>query len=236
MCGYCMEANIVIGRLWSDGKLATAIEPDNIADWVLQQRLLELTDINELDAASFKQAQLLYPELLNLRLQEAKLSSLKLADIVADCKEAASYFTAADKTAAELGTDTHHKQPDGFYSHFNRFWLALHRLIHIQPEHKTLVDIAAATPVFTPDLPAYELALQRKLLCHCVNYYGIEFVAAYLQQLRPELIAYLADRVLYQADDLRYLLQLLSHWQGNEVLASKQDVIDHLSDKLAAVG
>jgi len=56
-----------------------------------------------------------------------------------------------------------------------------------------------------------------------------------LQQLRPELIAYLADRLLYQADDLQYLLQLLSQWQGEEVLASRQDVIDHLGDKLAAL-
>ena len=161
MCGYCMEANIVIGRLWRDGKLTTAIESDDVADLVLLQQLLELSDIKELDVASFNQAQLLYPELLNLRLQEAKLSSPKLADIVADCVAVASYFTAADKTAAELNIDAHHKLQHEFYSHFNRYWLALHRLIHIQPEHKILVDIAVTSLVFTPDIPAYELALQR---------------------------------------------------------------------------
>uniref|UniRef100_UPI004048DA1A hypothetical protein n=1 Tax=Rheinheimera sp. TaxID=1869214 RepID=UPI004048DA1A len=229
-----MEANIVIGRLWSEGKLATAMESDDVADWVLLQRLLELTDINELDATSFKQAQVLYPELLNLRLQQAKPNSLTLEDILADCLEAASYFSIENHHVAELDDNAHHTLQQAFYRHFNRFWLALHQLMLLQPEHKILVDIAVAAPVFCPDLPAYELALQRKLLRHCVGYYGIEFVAAYLHQLRPELIAYLADRLLYQADELQYLLQLLSQWQGEEVLASRQDVIDHLGGKLAA--
>ncbi|MBZ9613519.1 hypothetical protein [Rheinheimera maricola] len=230
-----MEANIVISRLWCEGKLVTAVESDDVADWVLQQRLLELPDINQLDAASFKRAQLVYPELLNLRLQQAKPNSLTLGDALADCLEAASYFNIENHNVAELDDNTHLTLQQAFYSHFNRFWLALHQLMLLQPEHKILVDLAVAAPAFCPDLPAYELALQRKLLCHCVGYYGIEFVAAYLHQLRPELIAYLADRLLYQVDEVQYLLQLLSKWQGEEVLASRQDVIDHLSDKLAAL-
>ena len=233
MCGYCMEANIVIGRLWCDGKLATAMESDDVADWVLQQRLLELPDINQLDAASFKQVQLVYPELLNLRLQQAKPNSLTLEDILADCLEAARYFSIENHHVAELDNNAHHTLQQAFYRHFNRFWLALHQLMLLQPEHKILVDIAVATPVFCPDLPAYELALQRKLLRHCVGYYGVEFVAAYLHQLRPELMMYLAESMLYQADELQYLLHLMSQWQGNEVLASRQDVFDCLRDKLA---
>lgn len=235
MCGYCMEANIVIGRLWCDGKLATAMESDDVADWVLQQRLLELTDINQLDATSFKQAQVLYPELLNLRLQQAKPNSLTLEDILADCLEAARYFSIENHHLAELDDNAHHTLQQAFYSHFNRFWLALHQLMLLQPEHKILVDIAVAAPVFCPDLPAYELALQRKLLRHCVGYYGLEFAAAYLHQLRPELILYLAESMLYQADELHFLLQLMSQWRGYEVLASRQDVIDYLGNKLAAL-
>ncbi|NRQ41620.1 hypothetical protein HRH59_03430 [Rheinheimera sp. YQF-2] len=230
-----MEANIVIGRLWCEGKLATAMESDDVADWVLQQRLLELMDINQLDAARFKQAQSVYPELLNLRLQQAQPNSLKRGDILADCFEAASYFSTESHNIAELDDNAHLTLQQAFYSHFNRFWLALHQLMLLQPGHKILVDVAVATPVFCPDLPAYELALQRRSLCHCIEYYGIEFIAAYLHQLRPELIAYLADRLLYQADELQYLLQLLSQWQGNEVLVSRQDVIDYLRDKLAAL-
>src|SRR5690606_27922965 len=196
---------------------------------------LELPDINQLDAASFKQAQLVYPELLNLRLQQAKPNSLTLEDILADCLEAASYFSIENHNVAELDDNAHHTLQQAFYRHFNRFWLALHQLMQIQAGHKILVDLAVAAPVFCPDLPAYELALQRRSLCHCIEHYGIEFVAAHLHQLRPELIAYLADRLLYQADDLQYLLQLLSQWQGEEVLALRQDVIDHLGDKLAAL-
>ena len=235
MCGYCMEANIVIGRLWHNGVLTAEISGEE-ADWVLLQMLLEVAELHSLKPCWREQAEKLSPELLQLRHQEAKPHNLALADILTDSVEAASYFAIADKTTAELDIDSHHKLQDGFYSNFNRYWLALHRLIRIQPEHKILVYIAVTTPVFIPDLPAYELALQRKLLCHCVSYYGIEFVAAYLQQLRPELIAYLADCLLYQADDLRYLLQLMPHWQGNEVLASNQDVSDHLSNKLATIG
>lgn len=235
MCGYCIEANFVIGRMWHNGVLTAEISGEE-ADWVLMQMLLEVAEFHSLKPCWREQAEKLSPELLQLRHQEAKPCTLALADIIADSYAAASYFSEADKTAAELDIDAHHKLQDGFYSNFNRFWLALHELMKQQPEHKVLVDIAVSVPAFVPDLPGYELALQRKLLCHCVNYYGIEFVAAYLHQLRPELIVYLADRVLYQADDLRYLLKLMPHWQGNEVLASKQDVIDHLSDKLAAVG
>jgi hypothetical protein len=235
MCGYCIEANFVIGRLWHNGVLMLAAPGEN-ADLVLPQVLLEVADVSELCAQWLKLAQRFYPEQLHLRQQEARSCELTLAEAMADSIAAASYFSAADKAAVELDTDAQYALQEAFYRDFNRFWLALHRLIHIQPEHKILVDIAVSTPVFTPDLPAYELALQRKLLCHCVNYYGIEFVTAYLHQLRPELIVYLADRLLYQAEDLRYLLQLMRHWQGNEMLASKQDVIVHLSDKLAAVG
>ncbi|HEY9040789.1 MAG TPA: hypothetical protein VIN66_01280 [Rheinheimera sp.] len=230
-----MEANIVIGRLWCDGKLATAMESDDVADWVLQQRLLELTDINELGVANFKRAQLLYPELLNLRLQQAKPNSLTLEDILSDSLEAASYFDTENHHVAELEDSAHYTLQQAFYRHFNRFWLALHQLILLQPEHKILVDIAVAAPTFCPDLPAYELALQRQSLCHCVEHYGIEFVAAHLHQLRPELIAYLADRLLYQVDELQYLLQLMLQWQGDEMLASRQDVIDYLGNKLAAL-
>ena len=235
MCGYCMEANIVIGRLWSEGKLVTAIESDDVANWVLLQRLLELPDINQLDAASFKQAQLVYPELLNLRLQQAKPNSLTLGDILADSLEAASYFDTENQDVAELEDSAHYTLQQAFYRHFNRFWLALHQLMSLQPGHKILVDIAVATPAFCPDLPAYELALQRKLLRHCVGYYGLEFVAAYLHQLRPELILYLAESMLYQADELHFLLQLMSQWRGYEVLASRQEVSDCLRDKLAAL-
>ncbi len=233
MCGYCMEANIVIGRLWSEGKLATAMESDDVADWVLLQRLLELTDINELDATSFKQAQVLYPELLNLRLQQAKPNSLTLEDILADCLEAASYFGIENHHVAELDDNAHHTLQQAFYRHFNRFWLALHQLMQIQAGHKILVDLAVAAPVFCPDLPAYELALQRRSLCHCVEHYGIEFVAAHLHRLRPDLIIYLAERLLHRSGELQYLLQLMQCWQGVAVLASKQDAIHYLTDKLS---
>ena len=234
MCGYCIEANFVIGRLWRSGVLTAEVCGEE-ADWVLLQMLLEVADLNSLNPSWLEQAKKLCPELLQLRRQEAKLSTVNLADIIADSFAAASYFTAADQTANELDIETQNALQEAFYRDFNRFWLALHHLAEQQPGHKILVDIAVAVPGFVPDLPAYELALQRKLLRHCVGYYGIEFVAAHLQQLRPELIAYLADRLLYQADDLQYLLQLLSQWQGEEVLALRQDVIDHLGDKLAAL-
>lgn len=236
MCGYCIEANIVIDRLWRNGVLTQAVsEPvtGDEADWILQQLLLEIPDVTTLSQHWLPQLTCLYPELLNLRRQEHNACNQALADILVDCSAAAMYFSAEPSQSDALEQGTHHSLQQAFYVDFNRFWLALHRLMQIQPEHKILVDIAVATPVFVPDFPAYELALQRKLLCHCVNYYGMEFVAAYLQQLRPELIGYLADRVLYQPDELTYLLQLMTHWQGDEVLASKQDVIDHLSDKLA---
>lgn len=235
MCGYCIEANFVIGRLWRSGVLTAEVCGEE-ADWVLLQMLLEVADLNSLNPSWLEQAKKLCPELLQLRRQEAKLSTVNLADIIADSFAAASYFTAADQTANELDIETQNALQEAFYRDFNRFWLALHHLAEQQPGHKILVDIAVAVPCFVPGLPGYELALQRKLLCHCVDYYGIEFVAAYLQQLRPELIAYLADRLLYQAGELQYLLLLLSQWQGEEVLASRQDVIDHLSDKLAALG
>lgn len=234
MCGYCIEANFVIGRLWRSGVLTAEVCGEE-ADWVLLQMLLEVADIRGLNPSWLEQAEKLCPELLQLRRQEAKPSALNLADIIADSFAAAGYFTAADKPLDELDVDAQHKLQEGFYRDFNRFWLALHRLIQTQPEHKILVDIAVAIPCFVPGLPAYELALQRKLLRHCVGYYGIEFVAAYLHQLRPELIAYLADRLLYQADELQYLLQLMLQWQGDEVLASRQDIIDYLGDKLAAL-
>ena len=233
MCGYCMEANIVIGRFWSEGKLVTAMESDDVADWVLQQRLLELPDINQLDAASFKQAQLVYPELLNLRLQQAKPNSLTLGDILAECLEAASYFSIENHDVAEVDDNAHHTLQQAFYRHFNRFWLALHQLMLLQPEHKILVDIAVATPVFCPDLPAYELALQRRSLCHCIEHYGIEFVAAHLHQLRPDLIIYLAERLLHRTGELQYLLQLMQCWQGVAMFAPKQDAIHYLTNKLS---
>ena len=232
MCGYCMEANIVIRRLWCDGKLATARGSDEVADWVLLQLLLELTDINELDATSFKQAQLLYPELLSLRLQQAKPNSLTLGDILADCFEAVSYFSIENQHVAELDGNAHYTLQQAFYRHFNRFWLALHQLMSLQPGHKILVDIAVATPAFGPDLPAYELALQRRALCHCIEYYGIEFVAAHVHQLRPDVIIYLAERLLYRNGELHYLLQLMHSWQGGEVLATKQDAIHYVKNKL----
>ncbi|MBU1308881.1 MAG: hypothetical protein KKE30_05035 [Gammaproteobacteria bacterium] len=228
-----MEANIVIGRLWSEGKLVTAMESDDVADWVLQQRLLELPDINQLDAASFKQAQLVYPELLNLRLQQAKPNSLTLGDALADCLEAASYFSIENHNVAELDDNTHLTLQQAFYSHFNRFWLALHQLMLLQSEHKILVDIAVAVPVFCPDLPAYELALQRRSLCHCIEHYGIEFVAAHLHQLRPDLIIYLAERLLHRTGELQYLLQLMQCWQGVAIFAPKQDAIHYLTNKLS---
>ncbi|WP_445768628.1 hypothetical protein [Rheinheimera sp.] len=233
MCGYCIEANFVIGRLWRSGVLTTEVCGEE-ADWLLLQILLEVADIQSLNPSWLEQAEKLCPELLQLRQQEAKPCALTLADIIAVSNAAAGYFIAADQTATELDIEVQHALQEAFYRDFNRFWLALHHLAEQQPGHKILVDIAVAVPGFVPDLPAYELALQRKLLRHCVSYYGIEFVAAYLQQLRPELIAYLADRLLYQADELQYLLQLLSQWQGEEVLASRQDVIDHLGGKLAA--
>jgi hypothetical protein len=234
MCGYCIEANFVIGRLWHNGVLTAEVCGEE-ADWLLLQMLLEVADIQSLKPSWLEQAEKLCPELLQLRQQEAKPCALTLADIIADSYAAACYFNATERSAAELDTDAQNALQEAFYRDFNRFWLALHHLAERQPSHKILVDLAVAAPAFCPDLPAYELALQRKLLCHCVGYYGIEFVAAYLHQLRPELIAYLADRLLYQVDEVQYLLQLLSKWQGEEVLASRQDVIDHLSDKLAAL-
>lgn len=232
MCGYCIEANFVIGRLWRSGVLTAEVCGEEV-DWVLLQMLLEVADLNSLNPSWLEQAEKLCPELLQLRRQEAKPCALTLADIVADSYAAAGYFYASDQSAAELDIDAQHALQEAFYRDFNRFWLALHHLAEQQPGHKILVDIAVAVPCFVPGLPGYELALQRKLLCHCVDYYGIEFVAAYLQQLRPELIAYLADRLLYQADELQYLLQLMQCWQGFAVLASKQDAIHYLTDKLS---
>lgn len=234
MCGYCIEANFVIGRLWRSGVLTAEVCGEE-ADWLLLQILLEIADLHSLNPSWLEQAQRLCPELLQLRQQEAKPCALTLADIIADSYAAAGYFTAADQTGTELDIEAQNALQEAFYRAFNRFWLALHHLAERQPGHKILVDTAVAVLGFVPGLPAYELALQRKLLCHCVSYYGIEFVAVYLHQLRPELIAYLTDRLLYQADELQYLLQLLSQWQGEEVLASRQDVIDYLGDKLAAL-
>lgn len=93
MCGYCIEANFVIGRMWHNGVLTAEISGEE-ADWLLLQMLLEVAELHSLKPCWREQAEKLSPELLQLRHQEAKPRTLALADILAD-----SYAAAAKRRA-----------------------------------------------------------------------------------------------------------------------------------------